>query len=529
MDFEWSNANGPTDPSSPFMNIQKQQLAKKREHSGAPKHQSGQSIDASKLTSGPSFGQTGTHSVLDSPSKNGFATPTRLREPDNRPFYFSQESSKPLPLPPHVQNTWEPRTPASTYDFSSGGETPNTPGIDSDAATPDTQLADKMGRLASGDPKKSSRRESWFKRTFGGSPSPLKDRDRDRDDSRKYYSQKADNRIQKRRSERSRSKKRTLHDIDDDDESEQERPHSGMLPPQEQAPVPHTYVTSIAGFMHWLEAHPHLPSVLSYYLQLAVNFVLAGVFVYIIWCAWSAIMADVDIESSKHMSEVMVDIAACAKHYTDNLCVNGAPALAKLCGTWETCMKRDPQKVARASVTAKTFAMIFNSFVEEFSYKSMVCVFPNLGVVEQTASPVVEQALFPHVHLLRSRRNRLQHQNPHLTTVASSPLTTSPRPSPHSSSSAASTSPTGLLASSAPNNKPTQPTKININNPNSFPKPLTASPLTRTWTKITKITTKTGNNNCTHRIKHHTRVKDKWKLRHWCIRRVCRPCRWQGM
>jgi hypothetical protein len=273
-----------------------------------------------------------------------------------------------------VQDRWEPRTPASTYDFSSGGETPNTPGVDSDAATPDTQLADKMGRLASADPKKTSRRESWFKRAFAGSGSPSPTKDRDRDDARKYYSQKADNRIQKRRSESSRGKKRSLRDIDDGDESEQERPLGGMLPPQEQTPLPPTSVGSIAGFMHWLEAHPHLPSVLSFYLQLTVNFVLVGVFFFIIYCAWSAVMADVDIESSKHMSEVMVDIAACAKSYRDNLCDHGAPMMAKLCGTWETCMKRDPQKVARASVTARTFAMIFNSFVDEFSYKSMVCV-----------------------------------------------------------------------------------------------------------------------------------------------------------
>jgi hypothetical protein len=372
MDFEYTNRTGPTDPSSPFMNIQNQQSAKKRKLPGAPAFQSGRYDDGRKLTSGPSFGQTGTHSILDSPSKNGFATPNRLRDPDNRPYYFSQDSSKPLPLPPHVQDRWEPRTPTSTYDFSSGGETPNTPGVDSDAATPDTQLAEKMGRLANGDPKKPSRRESWFKRTFAGSPSPTKDRDRD--DARKYYSQKADNRIQKRRSESSRGKKRSLRDVDDGDESEQERPLGGMLPPPGQTPLAPTSGGSIAGFMHWLEAHPHLPSVLSFYLQLTVNFVLVGVFFFIIYCAWSAVMADVDIESSKHMSEVMVDIAACAKSYRDNLCDHGAPMMAKLCGTWETCMKRDPQKVARASVTARTFAMIFNSFVDEFSYKSMVCV-----------------------------------------------------------------------------------------------------------------------------------------------------------
>jgi hypothetical protein len=381
MDFEWSNSNGPVDPTSPFLNIQHQQSAKKREHP----YRFGQTTDAWKLTPGPSFGQTGTHSNLDSPSRNGFATPNRLREPDNRPFYFSQDSDKPLPLPPHVQNAWEPRTPASTYDFSSGGETPNTPGVDSDAATPDTQLADRMGRLANdgNSPTKPARRESWFRRTFRASPSPLKDRDRerDRDDARKYYSPKAEHRIQKRRSERSRSKKRTLIDLDDDDYSDKERSNSSSnnnnsvfaAPPA--SAVKATYATSVASFMHWIEAHPHLPSVLSYYMQLLVNLFLAGVFMYIVWAAWSAVISDVDIESSKHISSVMVDIAACAREYTSNRCADPVPGMVKACGIWETCMNRDPRKVARASVTAKTFAMIFNSFVEEFSYKAMVCLF----------------------------------------------------------------------------------------------------------------------------------------------------------
>jgi hypothetical protein len=138
--------------------------------------------------------------------------------------------------------------------------------------------------------------------------------------------------------------------------------------------VKQTYAMGLASFMHWLEAHPQLPTVLSYYMQLGVNIFLASTFVYIVWGAWAAVLADVDIESQKHMSVVMVEIANCAKQYTANRCRpdERVPAMEKLCGTWETCMNRDPQKVARASVTAKTFAMIFNSFVEEFSYKSMV-------------------------------------------------------------------------------------------------------------------------------------------------------------
>lgn len=273
------------------------------------------------------------------------------------------------------------RTPSHDIDFSSGGETPGTPMIDSDIGTPDTQLATKMGRLANGDAdRKGGRRDSWFKRTFMSTPSPTKDRDKERERDKdqlqpqKPYSKKAESRIVKRRSERSRSKKRVaLRDDDaDDSDNDQARP---LMAPKEAGPVQQTFAMSLGGFLSWVEAHPNLPSVLSYYLQLTVNMFLGSLFIYIVYSAWAGVMTDVDIESSKHASEVMVEIAACATEYNRNRCrpEEVVPAMEKACGVWETCMNRDPKKVARASVTAKTFAMIFNSFVEEFSYKSMVC------------------------------------------------------------------------------------------------------------------------------------------------------------
>ncbi|KAI4707269.1 hypothetical protein J4E89_008209 [Alternaria sp. Ai002NY15] len=383
MDFEWTNQTGPIDAQSPFLAASQQ---KKRESPG-PSSASRRNTfgETQPLTSGPSFGQPGPHSVLDSPSKNGFATPNRLRDPDNRMTYFSRDPSKPLPstpassVPAHIQpSPWSMRTPSHDLDFSSGGETPGTPQVDSDPGTPDTQLASKMGRLGNGDVK-GGRRDSWFKRTFMSTPSPTKERDRERDKdvSQKYYSKKAENRIVKRRSERSRSKKRaTVHDDDgeDSDNNDQRRP---QVPPKEAGPVQQTLAMSVGGFLSWVEAHPNLPSVLSYYLQLTVNMFLGSLFIYIVYSAWAGVMTDVDIESSKHASEVMVEIAGCAIEYNRNRCrpEEVVPAMERACGVWETCMNRDPKKVARATVTAKTFAMIFNSFVEEFSYKSMVCCF----------------------------------------------------------------------------------------------------------------------------------------------------------
>lgn len=378
MDFEWSNHTGPVDSRSPFLAAS--QPGSKRESSFAPETRECEHVQ--QLTPDP-----GPHSVLDSPSKNGFATPSR---PDNRSAFFS---NKPLPstpassIPAHIQ-TWEPRTPASTYDFSSGGETPNTPQVDSDAGTPDTQLAGKMGRLGNGDassPKKAGRRDSWmaFKGFFSGSPSPSKERDRP--ESRRPVSKKADSRIVKRRperSERSRSKKRhALHREDDGDDSDVDVSGVGNTKKQ-KGKVQQTFASSLGIFFTWVEAHPGLPAVLSYWMQMVVNTFLGATFIYMVYSVWAGIMIDVDIESSKHRAEVMVEISACALEYNRNRCRpdDVVPAMEKACGIWETCMNRDPQKVARASVTAKTFAMIFNSFVEEFSYKSMVCIF--LGVTE---------------------------------------------------------------------------------------------------------------------------------------------------
>ncbi|KAE8836859.1 hypothetical protein PTNB73_07764 [Pyrenophora teres f. teres] len=383
MDFEWTNQTGPIDAQSPFViasqqqqQQQQQQQKKRKIPDQRPFLFVAEIRDAAyQLTSG----LLGPHSVLESPSKSGFATPTRLRDPDNRMTYFNRDPSKPLPstpasaVPARIQQSpWSMRTPSHESDFSSGGETPGTPHIDSDIGTPDTQLATKMGRLGSGEAdKKAVCRESWFKRAFASTPSPTKDRDKE--SPQKYYSRKAESRIVKRRSERSQSKKR-VNICEDGDDSDNDLALSSV-PTKEAGPVQPTFTMNLAGFLSWVEAHPNLPMVITYYLQLTVNMFLGGLFVYIVYSAWAGVMTDVDIESSKHASEVMVEIAACALEYNRNRCrpEEVVPAMEKACGVWETCMNRDPKKVARATVTAKTFAMIFNSFVEEFSYKSMVC------------------------------------------------------------------------------------------------------------------------------------------------------------
>lgn len=126
----------------------------------------------------------------------------------------------------------------------------------------------------------------------------------------------------------------------------------------------------------FLESHPHIPRILSYYAQFIFNLVLTFLTLYIIVTFLLAIQADVDRESEKVSADILADMAVCAKNYMENRCGGEdgrrLPALEAICENWERCMNRDPAKVGRAKVSAQTLAEIFNGFIEPISFKTMV-------------------------------------------------------------------------------------------------------------------------------------------------------------
>jgi hypothetical protein len=130
-----------------------------------------------------------------------------------------------------------------------------------------------------------------------------------------------------------------------------------------------------AGILNYIESHPDLPSVLSYYAQLAVNTFIACLTIFGIYTFWTTVRADVDKASEHEMGIVLAEIAKCHRDYVDNRCGHDVrlPALEMVCDNWDLCMNRDPNAIGRARVSAHTFAQIFNSFIEPISYKAMVC------------------------------------------------------------------------------------------------------------------------------------------------------------
>ena len=196
---------------------------------------------------------------------------------------------------------------------------------------------------------------------------------------RKSYTDAITRRVHKRRRRDADRDLRSAHRRGsfDSDSDTRSRPSSqeGPAPPQQHSsPREAGLIPSIFTF---IEKHPNLPHILSYYAQFLLNVFLVLFMMYLVYAFWSTIRSDVDMRSREVASETLAEMAVCAREYKGNRCdgSNRVPALESACNNWERCMQQDPSKVGRARVSAHTFAEILNSFVEPISVKTMVSLY----------------------------------------------------------------------------------------------------------------------------------------------------------
>lgn len=182
-------------------------------------------------------------------------------------------------------------------------------------------------------------------------------------------------------------------------------------------------IGSVFGF---IETHPDLPHILSFYAQLLLNVFLVFFFIYIIYSFWSTIRSDVDKKAEEAAAEILVEMAACAKSYRENKCdpSTRAPALEVVCNNWDKCMNKDAKTLGRAKISAHTFADIFNSFIEPISYKAMVCtrVVYGFSIMLMLRSRYSPSSLFSaaspcQTSLLASSATRLEQLHHQLTCI----------------------------------------------------------------------------------------------------------------
>ncbi|KAK0105273.1 hypothetical protein ONS95_004342 [Cadophora gregata] len=313
MDWEWQTS-GPTDPKSPF-----------------PR--------------GPN---------------RGFESP----KPTNS---FMGASSTPAP-PFRNPSFTTPRKPFDQDLFSEVSGAESSPADNADAEdTPDFPKQSQTMTFSSG-----TVRQPIFGRYgagfLGNSPGRA-------DQRRGKYANAIVQKVRKRkRMERDYALIRGHRDgSDSESEDSETRPRSRSSKHSKPEPAQPGWFASI---FNYIESHPNLPNVLSYYAQLGVNGFIAALTIFGIYSFWMTVRADVDKASEKERALVLAEIAKCAQEFVVNKC--GAdmrlPALQVPCDNWEHCMNRDPNSIGRAQVSAHTFAQIFNSFIEPISYKAMIFV-----------------------------------------------------------------------------------------------------------------------------------------------------------
>lgn len=222
----------------------------------------------------------------------------------------------------------------------------------------------------------------------------------------KHYSNALARRVEKRR-RRDRELGRQIR-VDSDDESDRPSSSEGRKSKTGKQGNGKTFeqktsrISSFSEFFALLEAHPNVPSVLSWWAQLVVNLSLFSLFVYVLFAFVSAIRTEIEQAADEVSAGILAEMAACAKSYVDNRCGGGdrLPALESVCENWERCMNRDPAKVGRAKVTAETIAIIINSFIDPISWKAIVCSPARFSRTSTNGST----AMLPRNHLHRYSR-----------------------------------------------------------------------------------------------------------------------------
>jgi Di-sulfide bridge nucleocytoplasmic transport domain len=304
-------------------------------------------------------------------ARNEFESPTRSQNsafPSLRPAAGQTTLFSNLPRPPSPKKPLPPtpldafRTPRKfDIDLSSGGETPNTPdNLDADSeATPDMRLpwmSPSRNHAPPQEERKTSpkkRRESLFDRIWSPSRSALKP-----------YSTKAEKRVVKRRTHR-RMFSRSRQTEEAESEPERAPKDAGK---QGNGGV-HGFLSS---YLKLVEQHPNAPSILITYLQLMSNFLLVVMSMYVVWTLWCGILGDVDKGVNESRAEAMLEIVSCRKDWVLLRCEEKMERTREVCENIAKCIARDPETVARAQVSARTFARIINDFAEPISLKAMV-------------------------------------------------------------------------------------------------------------------------------------------------------------
>ncbi|KAF9929462.1 hypothetical protein FBU30_001535 [Linnemannia zychae] len=114
-----------------------------------------------------------------------------------------------------------------------------------------------------------------------------------------------------------------------------------------------------------------LPYILAGYVQVVMNSIFVGITLYIIYNFITTIQSDVTIRAEDEFNRQQQIIRKCDEDYIANKCHDPVPILKSYCEEILACKNKPLPRIERSTVAAQTFALIFNSFVNTITYKTM--------------------------------------------------------------------------------------------------------------------------------------------------------------
>ncbi|KAL8953953.1 MAG: hypothetical protein Q9222_000240 [Ikaeria aurantiellina] len=340
MDFQWQRGFGPSGIDSPFLK-------------------------------GTTNGAAASTNALGSPQSPQKASAPVGNAPG--PWWTNGPHTPSSKIPSHFRNPsfTTPQRPVD-FDFSSGPENQSSPANGDTEDTPEPPHRNEAMNGSEAMVQFKTERKQPTLGVFGryemSGRGEIQRRPRNDAISRRIHKRKRRDADRDLRITRQRPSAESESDLDDP-----ENPSTNERPAQESGKV--HQIGFVPAFFTYLETHPNLPHILSYYAQFLLNFFLVSVVIYMIYAFWSTIRSDVNEKSKEAASEILVEMATCAREYRENRCdipQSRVPAMESICNSWEKCMQRDPTMVGRAKVSAHTFAEIINNFFQPISAKAMV-------------------------------------------------------------------------------------------------------------------------------------------------------------
>ncbi|MCJ1468313.1 hypothetical protein MMC07_006941 [Pseudocyphellaria aurata] len=346
MDFQWQKGHGPAGQDSPFLKA------------AANHHQNQSGFTGQKLP----------YNQNQSPTK------------PSQPFHFTSTPSMRPPFDSHKSSFTTPQK-SIELDCSSGPENQSSPLNADNEDTPElpqrSNVFKNAGSMVPFPGYKSEKKVNAYPSSGRG------------EISRKSHHDALPRRVQKRRRLHGERDVRLIrhqaanYDSDSDSRSRPSSRDGGTSSRRQSPNSQPSEIGTIPAIFHFIEKHPNLPHILSYYAQFLLNLFFVMCLMYLVYLFFSTIRSDVDIKSRDVVSETVAEIATCAREFKDNRCDRSSrvPAMEIVCDNWEKCMNRDPSQVGRARVSAETFAGILSNFIDNLSVKTMiVTVISILGV-----------------------------------------------------------------------------------------------------------------------------------------------------